>query len=289
MTHSESIAILVASSSPGGRRVAGDARERALDHLARCSDCWKIVRTLHLVATGAPPPGDEQISRTFGCENVQERLHAVAGLAPDEIAARLPDVAAHLDWCVACRERLIDLGTFAAALEADAIPSLSSPRDRSSRGEELGRRCIRLAGRLVARASGGMAGFLEVPPGAFAVPRLAAEPMRSGGKPDASQIKIPSNVRVTLQEPGLSFEIATISHGSGQITLQIGSVVGVAPRAAVRLRERVGEKYVLCASETITSTNLIAFHALPPGDYLLEIGSGDDVVYQFALVLEVPQ
>src|ERR1700675_4428685 len=104
MTHEASLAHLLASTSSGDGPTTTE-RASALAHVADCSDCWTVLRVLHELSVGVPPPDDESMRALLACEGVQSGLYLLVGLDAQNIRHQHPVTARHLGWCHTCRER----------------------------------------------------------------------------------------------------------------------------------------------------------------------------------------
>src|SRR5216117_3355036 len=130
------MAILLGSPRGRARDPAPAARERreAEEHVARCSDCWAVLSLLHELATGEAPPGAERMGTLFGCGPIRDEMYLLAGLTAEEIRTRHPDMARHLGWCHACRDRVAEVMNIErAAAQGDLGPPLVVPAAPRSR------------------------------------------------------------------------------------------------------------------------------------------------------------
>src|SRR5262249_25493858 len=125
VNHEDCIAILLSPpSGPPDDPETTANRGTAEEHAAWCSDCWSVLRTAYELATGEAPAESDRMQSLFGCDAVQDRLYLLTDLTAADIRNREPVLARHLGWCIACRERLVEL----IALGRAAAPRELEPR-----------------------------------------------------------------------------------------------------------------------------------------------------------------
>lgn len=280
MTHRDAIATLLAPEADAPPPSA-EARAAAVAHLVDCSDCWATVSAVLRTATGLPPEADA-MPALFGCDAVRDDLYTAVGLAPHALALAHPVLARHLGWCLACRDRLVEL----EAVEALAA-AVSPPRAVWSRIAGAAETVHAAAGRLVARVRDAAAGFAAVPEG-FALGAALATPGPARGGVAAPEPAGPlyGSARVPLADSGLVAELAIEPEGGGRARLVV-RVEGT-PREPLSLRlQDAGDAGAVLARHTLHVGGPVAVGAVPPGSYLLDIvARREGRRFRFSLDLE---
>jgi hypothetical protein len=253
-------------------------RREAAEHLARCSDCWAQVRLLHLLGTGQRPPRGDRMDELFGCDDVQDVLHVLVGLERDALLANHPAALAHLGWCLACRDRFVEVlaaERLAGAGAFDAPPA--------------GWRAVEVAGRLVreliaplgAVIRAGVPVFAALPAGVIGQTAPAPAGMRGAtAAPTGVQ-----GVRLALDRPALVLEL----HPRGTDRTDLALVLSSAADAptGVRLLASAGGREELVASATLGATEPLRIRALARGRYVLELAPPADAVLRVTLDVAV--
>src|SRR4029077_2802122 len=95
--------------------------------------------TAYELAAGEPPPDSERMQALFGCDAVQDRLYLFTDLTAADIRDREPTLARHLGWCVACRERLVELIAVERSPARGELEPLLAPPPARRGGEDASR------------------------------------------------------------------------------------------------------------------------------------------------------
>jgi hypothetical protein len=263
------MAVVLGSSSGTG------TRREAEEHVARCSDCWAVLALLHELSTGEPPPGGERMAALFGCGPVQDEMYLFADLTAVEIAARHPEAARHLSWCLACRGRLAEVILVErASARGELGPPVLAPVRPGWRnaGAQLGEIVREAVGRLAVEVRRTAAVFTVVPEG-FVMSALApAGALRSSTPepPTAADRPAGRQVRFTLADD-LSAELTLEPEGGERFGMVARLSASGTPRLSLHLREVQPEGATLVARYTATSSVPVVMRGLAPGRYLLEI------------------
>jgi len=268
VNHQECIATLLGTGGSAGEQ------EAARDHAARCSDCWAVLALLHELAMGEPPPDAGRMAGLFRCDAVQDGMYLLAGLSADHMRAAHPEPAAHLGWCLACRERLAEVISAERAVVRGELPAVIAPPAPSWREStgRLGEAVRELVGKLVIEARRTKAAFTAVPDG-FVVTGLAtAGALRGAVADEAGAAGLGQQVRFPLGESGLFAELALEAQGPEQVGIALG-VAGAAADSglSVHLREVKDDRADLVARYTVRVAEPVLVKGLQPGRYVLEI------------------
>jgi len=243
VTHDECLTVLF--QSVAGTPEAG-AYQAAAEHVASCSDCWRLLELAHALQFGEPPPRADRLRELFGCAAVQDDLFTLVDLSPAEMHSRHPVAARHLAWCHACLGRLVEMREVEQAVSAPA----AAWRDVLLTG---GARAVELVGEIALAFNEGVARFVRIPAGVEWV-STAGLPVRGetpGGPPPAGAIRVP------LDDGRLVavLHLAPSTSKGADICIDIASVS--VPRVTARLiEERSGDR-------------LVGFHAVPVGDSIV--------------------
>src|SRR5262249_53513721 len=111
MTHRNAIALLLGVSSGDFDRTSLDA---ALDHVATCFDCWRVVREVASASGAVAADRLARIDASFGCERTREGIFTLAEVSPADLRSRFPEPADHVAGCRSCAELLDDLRLFSS-------------------------------------------------------------------------------------------------------------------------------------------------------------------------------
>lgn len=270
MNHQDCIATLLGTARGGGTQAQEDAR----DHAARCSDCWTVLALLTELALGEAPPEAERMAGLFGCAAVQDKLYLSTGLSAEEMRTKQPDLAAHLGWCSACRERFAEVLWAERAVALGELPAVIAPalpRWRESAGR-LGEVVRELVGNLVIEARRTKAAFTAVPEG-FVVSGLAtAGALRGAAADTAATTGLGQQVRFPLGESGLFAELALETRSQQEVGIALG-IAGAAADSglSVHLREVKDDRADLVARYTVRGAEPVLLRGLHPGRYVLEV------------------
>jgi hypothetical protein len=256
VTHADTIARLLAFRSGEPPRPSPAERDAVVAHVARCSDCWQTLATLHDGVVAAPAPERAAMAERFGCEPVQDMLFALVDVDPAAIAREHPDAARHLGWCLACRTRLAEI----IAVERDLA---AAPR-----WVEVGERVREAVGRLVIRVGRAVAGLVEVPDDFVLGPAAVAVPVRGAPAPEA----LPSSARFTLDDTGIEGEIA-VEPGETGFSLRLTG--DVAEPLSIHVREVRPEGDALIARYTMRGDEPVRIRGLWAGSFVLELHGRD--------------
>jgi hypothetical protein len=277
MTHEASLAHLLASTPPGDGPPAAQ-RTAALAHVADCSDCWAVLRLLHELSVGAPPPHDDRMTALSGCEAVQGDLYLLVGLDAGEIRRRHAATARHLGWCHACRERLGDILAVERAAGRGEIgaPLLapSAPRWREVAGRAGG--VVReLVERMVVHVGHAAAGFAVVPQGflvsATVSPGAALRGAAMAEAPSALAPGLGRQVQFALGDSGVWAELTLEPEGGELVSVALSISSAEPVELTLHLRELQGDRADLIARHTVVGTAPVVVKGLRPGRYVLEI------------------
>lgn len=274
MTHEECISTVLRSlgEAVGPGAGLGPVQE----HVADCSDCWKVVSLLFEIATGVPPAEADRMEVLYGCEEVQGQLFGLVGLRGDEVGRRYPEVARHLAWCFGCRERLVEILQVEEAAsrgEFGPLVSLAAPSWKQT-VNVVGETIRELVGRVVVQVQGGVAVLTTLPPGLV----VAAVPATSGLRRGSSRSTSESSnairarqVELGLGESGLSADLTFYAQSPPRIGIALRIVGASAEPLMASLRAAGTESAELLAAHTVRGQDPIHLGDLPPGDYVLEI------------------
>ena len=238
--------------------VAPAARQAAVEHAARCTDCWRVLRVLGLVAT-APEPTD-----AFGCDGVRDALHELLDGDPDQVARRHPAAVRHLGWCVACRERLVELIEIETAhVDGTLTERLFEPARSAWRGH--GAAVRELVGRVVVELRDRVAAFASFPADvANALQTLVPEPSRGAGQSSTARV-----IRLDLENDA-TIELAVTAVGTERLELELRTeAASTAEVWIARLREL--DEGQLVAAGTVHPGLPIVLRGVPAGRYRLEL------------------
>ena len=270
MNHQDCIATLLGTATGGGT----PAQQEARDHAARCSDCWAVLALLHELAMGDPPPDAGRMADLFGCRAVQDGLYLLSGLSAGEMRAAQPQLAAHLAWCLGCRERFAEVLWAERAVARGELPAVlepALPRWRESAGR-LGEVVRELVGNLVIEARRTKAAFTTVPDG-FVVSGLAtAGALRGTAGDTPASAGLGQQVRFPLGESGLFAELALETRSQQEVGIALG-IAGAAADSglSVHLREVKDDRADLVARYTVRGAEPVLLKGLQPGRYVLEV------------------
>ncbi|HYY05068.1 MAG TPA: hypothetical protein VE997_00720 [Candidatus Limnocylindria bacterium] len=277
MSHEDCLAILVGSA--GGRATgpapAANERREAEEHVARCSDCWAVLSLLHELAAGGPPPGSGRMGALFGCGPVQGEMYLLAGLTAGEIRTRHPDVARHLGWCHACRERLAEvMAVERAAARGELGPALvmrAAPRwkEAAVRAGETVRAAV---GRVVIQLRRAGAVFTAVPEGFLVSPMpLPAAALRGSPPKKDEPPALGQKVEFPLPDSDVAAELTLQPHGPERVGLALRVAGGEQSGLSVRVREIKTEGLELVSQYLVRGAALLVLRGLTTGQYVLEI------------------
>jgi len=270
VNHHDCIATLLGTPKDAGAREQQDAR----DHAARCSDCWAVLALLYELAMGEPPADVARMPGLFGCEAVQDGMYLLTGLSADEMRAAQPGPAAHLGWCLACRERFAELVWAERAAARGELPALIAPalpawRDVAGRFGEAVRE---LVGTLVIEARRTRAAFTAVPDGLVVSGLATAGALRGASSEETGAGGLGHQVRFPLGESGLFAELALEAQGPDHVGIALGIAGASADSGlSVHLREVKDDRADLVARYTVRAAEPVLVKNLQPGRYVLEV------------------
>src|SRR5262249_18003723 len=153
------------------------------------------------------PPSDTYITLSLlSCDAMQDLPYLLPALTSADIRNREPALARHLGWCIACRERLVELiAVERAAARGDFEPLLApAPRWRET-VTQLGAKVREGVGHAVVRGGRAAAVFTEVPEGL----RVGAVPVPAGA------MRGPAAESSAATAPGLGQEVQFALADSG--------------------------------------------------------------------------
>jgi hypothetical protein len=266
VTHEDCIAILLRPEA------APSERQGAEEHIGRCSDCWAVLSLVHELAMGQPPADAGRMGVLFGCGPVQEQMYLLAGLSAAEIKARHPELARHLGWCHACRDRLAEIVSVeraAARGELGAPLFAPEPRWRTVPGR-VGEAVREFVGRAVADVRRAGAVFTALPEGFLSIP-MAAPAGALRGTLAATEPALAQQVRFPLPESELWAELTLESEGGGRLGVGVRLSGAEGRRLSICLREVGADRTELVARYTAHEGAPVLVRNLLPGQYLLEI------------------
>jgi hypothetical protein len=253
VTHAEAIAHVIDLAA--GTAPSRHIREAVVEHLARCSDCWHALGSLHRDATGERPSEDATMADAFGCERVRDRLFALVDCDPATIARAHAPEARHLGWCLACRSRLAELIDVERELAA------------APRWVDAGERVREAVGRVVVRIGRAAAGVLEAPEWFVLGPSPAPTAVRGAAAPGA----LAQSTRFQLGDTPVWVElgVAAADEASAGLTLRLTTAVRDA--FSVHLRESRPGGDALVARYTLRGTDPVLVRGLWPGSFIVEL------------------
>jgi hypothetical protein len=250
-------------TASAGRLPASPRVREALElHVGRCPDCWATLARLHREATGRDVAEGDRARELYGCDGVRDRLHALVGVTPAELAARDPAAARHLAWCEGCRARFGELLRIEDALAAGTMPAaLRLP------ATELAEPTPTALGRLTIALGRGLAGFVEAPAW---MTMLAGEPLLARGtelgQEPAREVHLPA----TGGRAGASLGVRPRGPDRADLEVRLPSLRD--PAALVTLRSR-DEASILVGAQSMSSDGRVVLRSVPAGRYLLELPS----------------
>jgi hypothetical protein len=279
VTHHESIAVLLARAlgRSTDQPATPDRRQAALEHAARCSDCYTVLRLAHELATGAPPADAARMTTLFGCDAVQDRLYLLGATPISSLRASVPEFVRHLAWCFACLERAAEV----VAVEAEAAglaygPPLLAPapaqwQEVAARAGETVREVV---GRVVIRVRRAAAAFAAVPDGFLVSPLPAPAAAVRGDAPEAPLPGAPAlgrQVQFALPDAGLWAELTLEPQGDDLVGLALQLTAPDDASLSVHVRDRSTPEPQLVARQTVRGAEPVHVRDLRPGQYLLEL------------------
>jgi len=276
VNHEDCIAILLSPpSGPPDDPETTANRRAAEEHAAWCSDCWSVLRTAYELATGEPPAESDRMQSLFGCDAVQDRLYLLTDLTAADIRNREPVLAGHLGWCIACRERLVELiAVERAAARGELEPLLApAPRWRET-ATRFGAKVREVVGHAVVRVGRAAAVFTEVPEGFLvgAVP-VPAGAMR-GLDADSSAGTAPGlgqEVQFALADSGLWVELRLEPQSDELVAIALRVSGSETSELSVQLRVVEADRAELVARYTVRGTAPVLVKGVRPGRYVLEL------------------
>jgi hypothetical protein len=255
--HSDAIAHVLALAADDAGALPSDAvREATIAHVARCSDCWHILGTLHRAAIGERPSEDATMATLFGCERVRDRLFELVDLDPATIVRNYAAEARHLGWCLACRTRLVELSE--VEREQAARP----------RWVELGERVREAAGRIVVRLGRVVSGLVEVPEAFVIGPAVATAPARGAA---AVAPALAQSTRFQLGDTPVWVELGVDSADDASAGLTLRLTTAIREPLSVHLREARPDGDTLLARYTLRGTDPVLVRGLWSGSFLVEL------------------
>jgi hypothetical protein len=251
---------MLASAASGGRLPASPPAREALEtHVGRCPDCWATLARLHRTVTGRDVADADRARDLYGCDVVRDRLHALVGVMPAEMAERDPAAADHLAWCDGCRARFVELLRIEDALAAGTMAPL---RVTTSRPEEPAPTTL---GRLTIALGRGLAGFVETPAW---MTMSATEPLLARGRePDQDLAR---EVHVPVSSGRVGARLGVRPRGADRADLEVCVPSPRDPAALVTLRSRE-DASVLVGAQSVSPDGRVVLRSVPAGRYLLEL------------------
>ena len=265
MTHAEAIAHLLAPAAPEGDAAAARTREDTIAHVARCSDCWRVLASLEV----AGADDERAMAASFGCEAVQDVMFALVELDAGTIRRDHAGAARHLSWCLACRSRFAE------------IVDVERERRTVPRWIDVGDRVREAVGRLVVRIGRAAAGLVEIPDAFVLGPALAPVPVRSG----ETAVPLARSARVELGESGAWAEVGVDeTDASAGLALRLLGA-GTEPMS-VRVCEARPEGEILVARYTLRGSDPVLVRGLWPGSFVVELHDAHDAVHRVRLDID---
>jgi hypothetical protein len=276
VNHDDCIATLLASppGQPGEPETAAN-RRAAEEHAAWCSDCWSVLRTAYELMTGELPAESERIQSLFGCDAVQDRLYLLTDLTAADIRNREPTLAHHLGWCIACRERLVELiAVERAAARGELEPLLAPAPQWRETATRFGAKVREVVGHAVVRVGRAAAVFTEVPEGFLvgAVP-VPVGAMR-GLDAESSETTAPGlgqEVQFALADSGLWVELRLEAQSDELVAIALRVSGSETSELSVQLRVVEADRAELVARYTVRGTAPVLVKGVRPGRYVLEL------------------
>jgi hypothetical protein len=253
VTHPDAIAHVLALAR--GTAPPPGVRQAVVSHLARCSDCWQALGTLHAQATGARPAEDAAMASLFGCERVRDRLFLLVGLDPATIAGAHAAEARHLGWCLACRTRLAELSAIERELTA------------APRWVDVGERVREAVGRVVVRVGRTMAGLVEVPESFVLGPALAPAAVRGA----AASTTLAQSTHFQLGDTPVWVELGVDAADEASAGLTLRLTTPSSDAFSVHVHEARPGGDALLARYTLRGADPVVVRGLWAGSFLVEL------------------
>src|SRR6266481_2818347 len=281
VNHQECMAILLGSvqGRAGDPTLAARERREAEEHVSRCSDCWAMLSLLHELARGEPVAGAERMGALFGCGPIRDEMYLLAGLTAEEIRKRHPQVARHLGWCHACRDRVAEVMTIErAAARGDLGPPLLAPAAPRWRGAaaRVGETVREAVGTAVIQLRRAGAVFTAVPEGFLVSPMPAPAGALRGPPPPKKEPKREARAlgqKAEFAELGspMTAELTLQPHGPERVGMALRVSGDEPPRLSVQVRAIRGEGIGLVGRYSVRGSAMVVVNGLTPGQYVLEI------------------
>lgn len=277
MTHDDAIDILLTPSGgpPAGPERSPHDRAAAEEHVSRCSDCWTVLASAHQEAVGEAPVDAGRMADLFGCESVRDRFFLLTELSPVEMRSSEPEAARHLGWCLACRDRFVELVAVEQAVAQGELQALFAPvprwRETVSRLGETVREVIGEAKVRIGRAAavfteipeGFMPGGVLVPAGAF---RSASAATDASTAPGLGQ-----EVQFALADSGLWVELRLEPQSDELVAIALRVAGAEDTDVSVQLRAVEAGRAELVARHTVRGSAPVRVVGVRPGRYVLEL------------------
>jgi hypothetical protein len=263
MTHDDALRVLQDVAEEN------EAREQAIDHVGRCSDCFIVLARAHHIAGGSQASAD-RLDTLFGCTAVQRHLHVFATLTPEAVARDYPGPARHLGWCHACRERLADAMLIEDAArrgDFDEFEPVADSASWRSTVSSLGETIHELAGSVIVRVRRELGVLATVPAGLVVQPVTAGATRSSATGAGA----LGQRTRVELGDSGLVATLQMGSHGDQRVHLGLRVAGSVTDSLSAELRTIDGPTSTLVAAQRLAGASEVAFREVPVGRYALDI------------------
>jgi len=277
VNHQDCLATLLGAAGGWATGPAPAARERreAEEHVARCSNCWGVLSLLHELATGEAPPGAERMGTLFGCGPIRDEMYLLAGLTAEEIRTRHPDVARHLGWCHACRDRLAEVLTVEPAGSRGrlrlplSVPAAPRWKEVTARAGQTVREAV---GRAVIQLRRAGAVFTAVPEGFLVSPMPAPAGALRGSPPEETEASaVGQQVQFPLPDSDVSAELTLQPHSAERVGIALRFPGADQCGVSVQVREARAEGFELVTQYSLQSAGLLVVRGLTPGQYVLAI------------------
>ena len=276
VNHEDCIAILLASppGRPGEPETTAD-RRAAEEHAAWCSDCWSVLRTAYELATGELPAESERMPSSLAATRCRiGSIFSPTSLRPTS-ATGSRTLARHLGWCIACRERLVELiAVERAAARGELEPLLApAPRWRET-ATRFGAKVREVVGHAVVRVGHAAAVFTEVPEGflvgAVPVPVGAMRGLDADSS-DATAPGLGQEVQFALADSGLWVELRLEPQSDELVAIALRVSGSETSELSVQLRVVEADRAELVARYTVRGTAPVLVKGVRPGRYVLEL------------------
>jgi len=234
-----------------------------------------VLSLLHELATGEAPPGAERMDTLFGCGPIRDEMYLLAGLTAEEIRTRHPDVARHLGWCHACRDRLAEVLTVEPARSRGrlglplSVPAAPRWKEVTAHAGQTVREAV---GRAVIQLRRAGAVFTAVPEGFLVSPMPAPAGALRGSPPKKTEAPpVGQQVQFPLPDSDVSAELTLQPHSAERVGIALRFAGADQCGLSVQVGEVRAEGFELVAQYSLRGAALLVLRGLTPGQYVLAI------------------